>query len=359
MLAALEHLRERAEFVALAPAGGRLGAALRERRLEHVELVLRDGRGKRLPREAAVAHLAGAVRRSAPDLLHGNSLSMGRLTGALAAGLSIPCSAHLRDIIRLSRAAVADLNRNDLLIAVSAATRAFHVGQGVDPRRVRAVYNGVDGDRFSPRAATGSLRRDLRLDDRCFLAGTIGQIGLRKGQDVLAEAAALLSRRMPEIHYLLVGERYSAKAESVALEQEILRRFHEAGIADHLHRLGYRHDVSRLLNEIDLLVHPARQEPLGRVLLEAAASGTPIVATRVGGTEEILHDGLSARLVHPGDPAALAEAIAELRDNPSLRTEFATFARAQVAARFTIGEAAERLWLAWFALLNGESPRSP
>ena len=352
MLAALDRLRGRAEFVALAPAGGRLGGALRERGLEHVELTLRDERGERLPRAAAVANLADAVRRTAPDLLHGNSLAMGRLTGALAAELSLPCSAHLRDIIGLSRAAVSDLNLNDLLLAVSVATRTFHVAQGTDPQRVRVVHNGVDCGQFAPRAASSSLRRELGLDDRCFLAGSIGQIGLRKGQDVLAEAAALLGGRRPGIHYILVGERYSVKAESIAYEQAIVRRFRDAGIADRLHRLGYRDDVSRLLNELDLLVHPARQEPLGRVLLEAAASGTPIVATRAGGTEEILLDGVSARLVEPGDSAALAEAIAELHDNPSLRAQFAGFARAQAAARFTIVAAAERLWSEWAALLD-------
>lgn len=351
MLAALERLRDRAEFVALAPAGGRLGAALRERRLEQIELVLRDERGERLPRSIALANLGESVRRVAPDLLHANSLSMGRLTGALATALSIPCSAHLRDIIGLSGAAVADLNRNRLLLAVSEATRAFHVAQGIDPKRVRVAYNGVDCDQFTPRPATGSLRRELGLDQHCFLAGAIGQIGLRKGQDVLAEAATLLGHRGPEIHYLLAGERYSAKAESIAFERDIVRRFRDAEIADRLHRLGYRDNVARLLNEIDLLVHPARQEPLGRVLLEAAASGTPILATRVGGTAEILRDGVSARLVEAGDAAALAAAIAELHGRASLRAGFATHARAHVAAHFAVGAAADLLWREWSALL--------
>lgn len=351
MLAALDHLRDRAEFVALAPAGGRLGEALRERGLEQFELLLRDERDARLPREVAVANLAEAIGRATPDLLHGNSLSMGRLTGALTTALSIPCSAHLRDIIGLSRAAVADLNRNRLLLAVSEATRTFHVVQGADPERTRVVYNGVDCDRFAPRLATGSLRRELGLDDRCFLAGTIGQIGLRKGQDVLAEAAARIGSQGPAIHYLLVGERYSTKAESVAFEQEIVRRFREANLSQRLHCLGYREDVPQLLNEIDLLVHPARQEPLGRVLLEAAAAGTPIVATRVGGTEEILQDGVSARLVVSDDPAALARAVTELYGNPHLRAEFAGRARARIAAQFSIQWAAQGLWRQWSALL--------
>ena len=141
------------------------------------------------------------------------------------------------------------------------------------------MYNGVDVERFRPRAATGKLKTQLALPENCFLSATIGQIGLRKGQDVLAEAAALAAARMPHAHFLLVGQRHSSKAESIDFERNVTRTFYQAGLRDRLHLLGYRDDIDRLMNEIDLLVHPAHQEPLGRVLLEAAASEVPIVAT--------------------------------------------------------------------------------
>ena len=348
MLAVIDRLAGAAfEFVALAPPAGRLADAFKRRGISHIPLELRDACGTRLSRRHACENLAGAIRRCCPALIHANSLSMGRLTGAIAAELKLPSVAHLRDILKLSRAAVDDLNRNRLLLAVSQATKKFHVEQGVRAERTRVLYNGVDASRFRPRAPTGNLRRELGLSDDSFLVATIGQIGLRKGQDVLAEAAALLARRLPNVDYLLVGERYSSKAESIAFERNVLARFQEAGIGDRLHRLGYRGDVDRLMNEVDLLAHPAHQEPLGRVLLEAAASGLPIVATAVGGTGEILPGGESARLVPAGDSQALAEAIAELHGDPKKRAELAAAARKRILAQFDVDRTAREQAAIW------------
>ncbi|HUG92743.1 MAG TPA: glycosyltransferase family 4 protein [Planctomycetaceae bacterium] len=346
-VAAVPDLDRPVEIVAAAPSKSRLAEALAERRIPRVPLELHDASGARLPKEVACERLLEAVQSVAPDVLHANSLAMGRLTGAIARRTDVPTIAHLRDILKLSGAARADLNRNSRLVAVSHATRAFHVEQGLEAGRLEVVYNGVDCDEFQPRRATGSLRRALGLPAETFLAGTIGQIGLRKGLDVLADAAALVALSVPHVHYVLVGERYSAKQESIEFEQAIVRRFESAGLGAKLHRLGYRDDVSRLLNELDVLVHPARQEPLGRVLLEAAAAGLPIIATAVGGTPEILTDGKSARLIPPGQPRPLAAAIIELAGDAGLRDRLARSARLRVQRGFSIAGAAERLAAVW------------
>lgn len=109
-----------------------------------------------------------------------------------------------------------------------------------------------------------------------------------------------------------------------------------------VHWLGTRGDVSRVLNEIDLLVHPAKQEPLGRVLLEAMAAGVPVVATDVGGTREILDDGVSGRLVPPGDAATLAAALETVLGDPGLSGQFRRAARETAVSRFDLAIAAER-----------------
>jgi glycosyltransferase involved in cell wall biosynthesis len=275
---------------------------------------------------------------------------MGRLTGALAPRLNIPCCAHLRDIIGLSAAAVTDLNRNARLVAVSRATRDYHVARGIDPDRVQVIYNGVDVETFRPHPTEGWLRRELGLPADRFVVAAIGQICLRKGQDVLAEAAALNAGALPNAHYVLVGERYSSKPESIDFEQRIAERFADAGIAERLHVLGYRNDVPRLLNEIDLLAHPARQEPLGRVLLEAGAAGRPIVATDVGGTPEIVCNGESALLVPPGDPLSLAAAIRRLVGDAALRRRLGIAARQRITDRFPIAACAAQLTRLWQAL---------
>lgn len=351
MLAAVAALQGREfEFVFLAPSRGRLAELLRANGYRHVPLDLASAAGERGSPDGARALVVEAVRECSPDLLHANSLSMGRLTGAISRDVGIPCVAHLRDIIGLNRTAANDLNGNRLLLAVSEATRACHVRQGLAADRVRVLYNGVDCRRFEPRPRTGDLKRELGLPESAFLIANIGQIGLRKGQNVLADAACLLDR-YSDIHYLLIGERNSQKPESVEFERAIVERFRAAGLSDRLHLLGYRDDVPRLLAEVDLLVHCPHQEPLGRVLLEAAASGTPIVATDVGGTREILTDGQSARLVPTGNVRLLSEAIVELHDDPNKRQSYAAAARQRVLADFNIELAARNLAAVWNEIL--------
>ncbi len=355
MLACLDWLRSREtnfEFVAIAPGQGRLAEALAARGIELIPWTITGTDAVRMSREQAEQALIQAVDQANPALLHANSLAMGRLTGRIAERLSIPMSAHLRDILNLSGAAIADLNRNQLLIAVSQATRDSHVSQGMDPDRVVVVRNGLDLVQFQPRLANGWLHRELQLPDSAILVATIGQIGLRKGQDVLAAAAPEIVRNVPDVHFLLIGERSSTKAESIEFEQAIERRFAEQDLSSRLHRLGYCDDVPHVLAEINLIVHPAHQEPFGRVLLEAAACGVPVVATNVGGTSEIVVDGVTGRLVRPRDPESLAAAVIGLLTNHDQRQSMSHAARARALSEFDVARSAKRLLEHWRTLVD-------
>jgi glycosyltransferase involved in cell wall biosynthesis len=348
MLAVLPHfVGSDLEFVALAPSSGALSHALGELGIPVVSFDSRDESGERLPPPNLLEAIRSAAGRVRPDLIHANSLSMGRLTGQLAADLRVPTTAHLRDIVGLSPRAVEQLNANQALVAVSKAVREFHAAQDVDPARMQVVYNGIDTKRFDCTTSRGQLRSELGLPAGAFLVAAVGQICLRKGQDNFAKAAALAAPRMPGTHFLLVGERHSEKTETVLYDEAITFEVAMAGLKDRFHRLGYRSDVERLLTEIDLLVHCARQEPFGRVLLEAAAAQCPIVATSVGGTAEMLQNGESAILLAPNEPQFLADAIVQLRGDAALCSQLAAAARERVIARFSIEQSARGLAEVW------------
>jgi len=352
MLAMLEALDGDAfEFVAAAPVSGPLAGRLERLGIEVLPLSLRDEQGRKRPIEQTNAHLAELVTRVDPDLVHANSLSMGRMVGRIAPKVPVPCTAHLRDIIKLSKATIADLSRNAAFVAVSEATKRFHVEQGVTSEKVQVIHNGVDLERFSPRPVTGALQLELGLSDRAVLIANIGQICLRKGQTLLAQAAVSLAQEFPEARYLFVGQRHSQKDESVAYEEAIHQIFRKAGIEDRLLCLGFREDVPAILNEVDLLVHTAHQEPLGRVLLEAASCAQAIVATRVGGTSEILTDEVSALLTPPDDLEALVAAIRRMLTDQTLRARLGQQARRDALERFALPAAAARIRAFWGAFL--------
>lgn len=336
-----------------APPAGPLAEAVRRLRLPLIPLVLHDDQGRRRDIALCRQRLAAILLEVRPDIVHANSLSMSRLLGPVADDCGVPSVGYLRDMMRISSAMVADLNRHRRLIAVSQATRDWYLTLGLDAGRVEVVYNGVDLRRFRPASANQYLHRELALPIDATLVGAIGQLGMRKGLDVLLRAMPRLLAAAPTVHLLLVGERYSRKAEAVEFERTLQRQAASPPLAGHCHFLGTRADVESVFSELTLLVHAARQEPLGRVLLEAAASGTATVATDVGGTREIFPDGSeTALLVPPDDDQALAAAVIRLLADSQLRARLGRRARARAETAFDADHAAERLMAQYEWLLR-------
>lgn len=329
------------DVTVLAPPSGPLADALVAKGIAHLPFSIHLPDGQRRRQDELRVELAAIFARLRFSLIHANSLAMGRLCGPTAAQSGAPSIAHLRDIVGLSRAAVADLNCHKRLLAVSHATRDFHVAQGLAAGKTHVLYNGVDLADFRPRPRSGWLHRELGVSAETQVVGCIGQLVRRKGQDVLASAAARLGADLPGVHYVFIGARYSNKDEAVEYEALLRGAFARAGMADRAHFLGTRGDVSELLPELAVLVHPARQEPLGRVLLEAAASGVPIIATCVGGTREIFPADLPAAvLVPPEDDTALAAALRRLIADEPARAAMSQAARRRVERSFSLEAAA-------------------
>jgi glycosyltransferase involved in cell wall biosynthesis len=356
LLASLPWLRqEEIEPVALAPPQGPLAEELAQCEVALVPFEVFKC-GKRQPRNILRSELVAHLAALRPELLHANSLSMGRLSGPVAQQAGVPSIAHLRDIVGLSSAAVADLNCHTRLLSVSHATRDFHVRQGVCVERTYVCYNGIDVEQFHPRPTTGWLHRRLGLASNALLIATIGQLVVRKGHDVLVQAAAQVKDRLPRLQWLIMGQRHSQKAEAIAYEAGLHAAIDQAGLAGRFHFLGTLADVVQVLPELTLLVHPARQEPLGRVLLEAAAAGIPCIATEVGGTREIFPDATVACLIPPDDAEALATAMIELIDAPIRCRDMAQAARRRAEEQFNIDRAAKTLAEHYRAVASTPSP---
>ncbi|MFT4556995.1 MAG: glycosyltransferase family 4 protein [Planctomycetales bacterium] len=365
MLAVLRHLLDRAEsefeFCVLGPTEGVMPGRISELGIPIEPLNLFDGAGRRLPREQAIPRLLDAAKASGADIVHGNSLAMGRLLGAVSREQpTFVATSHLRDIMKLSRAAISDLNATRRLIAVSNATLQFHVGQGLDESIGTVIHNGIDAESFAADvAARARIRDELGIPANAIVLLTVGQIGLRKGLDTLAAVGQRLAESRTGIHWLLAGERFSQKAESVEFEASILRTFAECEPSLKFQKLGYRRDIPELMRASDVLVHGARQEPLGRVLLEAAASELAIVATDVGGTGEIIVDGESGLLVPADAPAVMTDAISRLIDDDSFRRQIVAAAHRRIQSDFGIAKSAEALADVWKSVIAAAEQDRP
>lgn len=320
------------ETVIVAPGTGPLADAIEQLQLNHVPFDIRET-GNKPPPDWAAELVAAVVDRVRPDLVHANSLSMTRITGRLARTQGWVTTGHVRDMMKLAKTAVADINANAALLCVSAATRDALVTQGVDASRACVVYNGIE--RCPATRQPGWLRADFGIDGSIPLIATVGQICLRKGHDIAAAALSQMGYR--DWRWLLIGERFSQKAESKDYDDAIYETLKAAGLGDRMIRLGYRNDMAEIYSEIDMLLHTARQEPLGRVLLEAAAYGTPVVATDVGGTREIV--GAEFPLCPADEVDAIAAQIEAVLNTP---------VQGVIAAnRFPLTRCVDETWKIW------------
>lgn len=314
----------------LCPAESDLAERLTRLNVRTWPLVWRDAAEKTLPLEDRRKLLLETIQQIGPDIVHANSLSVSRVLGPLTDHLSIPTVGHIRDIINVSGQVLRDVSQLDRVLCVSAATREHHVRRGLAAEKSYVLYNGVELPEPVPARSAEPL-----------VIAAIGQLVQRKGIDVLIEAMPEIVSHHPSVELRIYGERYSVKGEAIEYVEAISRRVEELGLENQVRLMGFHSDIQSCWPEIDLLVHPARQEPFGRVLLEAAAAGLAIVATDVGGTREMFPHQ-EAALVPPDDVASLAAAVSELLGSPELRQSRGQRARER-AGYFSCAGYAERL----------------
>ena len=220
---------------------------------------------------------------AAHDLVYLNGTVSGRLLPGLAGKRTI---LHVHDIVeRVPRF----WSRADAVLADSGA-----VAERLPGLQAHVVYCPVELD-------VPDVPPPWPEDDRTRpVVGFVGRIEPRKGPLDLARAAPLIRASLPDVRIVLVGDDPYDSAPAYS---------REVRAAEGVEHIPWVPDGAAVMRHLDVLVAPSRQEPFGTVLAEAMAAGTPVVATRVGGLAEVVADGVTGRLVAPGDPAELAAAV--------------------------------------------------
>jgi glycosyltransferase involved in cell wall biosynthesis len=342
-LAVANILRDRnIRFTVACPQGTEFSDHLNSINIATIDWHLHDESGVRKSQQQIRDDIKQRIQSVTPDLVHANSLASGRLVGPVAKALNVPAIGYLRDIMKISRQAMSDINCLDRVVAVSQATLDFHCENGLDRQKSMFIHNGVDLQQFKPMAQTGAIHRELGIAPDSRLLTCIGQIGLRKGTEIIIESFAELKEQFNDIALLIVGMRNSNKAESIEFEERC--RNLASQTAD-IFWLGRRNDIDKILVESYLLLHAARQEPLGRVLLESLATGLPMIATDVGGTKEILSaPNLVQHSLVPRDSAKeLASKAADLLKSNALHAEISAEFRKIAESKFDVQFCADKL----------------
>lgn len=278
---------------------------------------------------ALVARLRRVIRRHAPDIVHLHSRRGADVLGGLAARLAgVPCVLSRRVDNPESRAWVALKYRlYDHVITISEGIREVLLDEGLAPGRVSCVHSAVDPAPWRGPCSRAAFRREFGLAGDGPVAATIAQFIPRKGHRFLLAALPEVLPRHPDLQVLLFGRG--------PLVAEVEAAIAAQGLSGHVHLAGFRDDLARWMGCLDLVVHPAEMEGLGVSLLQAAAAGVPIIASRAGGMPEVVEDGHNGLLIAPGDIPALAAALQRLLGDGALRVEMGRRGRERVDQRFS------------------------
>ena len=333
---------------AVLPGHGPLASRLRAAKIP-VEIIPFSGRQLRqLPRiTAAEARLLRFVRAFRPDVIHSHLIKAMLSCRIAAFGYQpalrvsqVPGTVHLRTPTArwLDRWS---LWRDDVVIGSCRAIADEYRAMGA--RSVAVSYYGCDVRRIDPGASGAAFRREFGLADDTPTVGMVAYMypnGLRafrqvgvKGHEVFLDAAPLILRRVPDARLFVVGDEL---AGSGAYRRSLQARADALGLAGRVWFTGFRSDVTAVMAGLDVVVNPSIEESACYTMVEALLMRKGVVASDVGGLPDTVQHRETGLLVPPGDPAALAGAVAELLADPQLRRRLGSRGRDRCLRRFDI-----------------------
>ena len=283
------------------------------------------------------------LRRLRPQIVHTRNLTtLVTQVSAMLAGVPVRIHGeHGRDMLDLDGSNVKYQRVRRMIrpfvheyIALSRDLETYLLGKiGVARPRVTQIYNGVDTEIFRPAQPHSAdlLVEGFAAADR-VVVGTVGRLQAVKDQVTLVRAFVCLLGRRPDLRSRL---RLAIIGDG-ALRQPCLEILGQAGFRDLAWLPGERADVPRLMQGFDVFVLPSLAEGISNTILEAMATGLPIVATRVGGNPELVDEGRTALLVPADDPPAMAAAIEVYADDATKRAQHGRAGRALAEARFSL-----------------------
>lgn len=257
--------------------------------------------------------------------------------GAIARALRVPHVWHVSEIVErpavVGRLIARRIARTaDRVAAVSGAVRDHLVASAPSlASRTDVIYNGIDPTRFENVDAT--VLRARLAPGGAPLVGMIGRVGTWKGQELFLDAARDVARAIPNARFVLVGGVLDGRMDAL---DALRARAAEYGLADRVTIDGYTDDTPSYLAAMSVFVLPSlRPDPLPTTVLEAMASGRPVVAVRHGGAPEMVVDGVTGLLTPPGDADALAREISKILRDDVLREQMGAAGQARVRDHFS------------------------
>ena len=246
---------------------------------------------------------------------------------------------------------------NDHIIAVSDATRRFQRAKNfVRNQRIETIHGFMDYPRFAHVSSEAGcqVRKEWGIGETTSLLGIIGDIIPRKGQIDMIRALPQIISHHPNARLVIVGE----PKRGIEYFQKVRAEAERLNVMQYILWTGHRNDIPEVMSALDIYVLASLDEMFPVAVLEAMAAGRAIVATRVGGVPECLEDRVTALLIPPQDPSALALALETLINDPDLRCSLGMRARSVAHAQFSVESQTPRIETVFERLISQNSGRA-
>lgn len=323
----------------LCPFESAFTGALRSQGLEVYIAPLRDD-----PPWRTIELICTLVREKSIKLLHAHLMNAhtvaaiaGRLTG-------IPTVATLHGMSLQPQEISVARTTGSHTIVVCRAAWAQAVAVGLPPELVSLVPNGVDLAIYNPNSADRAVFREaIHVGPDDFLIGFVGRLAWEKGPDKFLKAAEFILQRRPDVHFAMVG--------TGSMEKDLMTGVKRAGIETRFHMAGLWQQPHRVYPSLDLLLHTSRADAMPLTVLEAMASGIPVIAIGVGGVPEIIETGETGILIgtnqwpgivsqYSGDWEGVAQASLALIGQPDRLMQMAISSVSRAQAHYDIRQSA-------------------
>lgn len=287
-------------------------------------------KGKSLPRIPFVIYrLKRFIKEEEINLVHVNDADDAAIVSLASKWAGVPCIVHVRSEMEPKKFRKLWVAQGDKILAVSEAVRLAAIAGGVEGSRVQTSYSGCDLRKVQEESHLFPVRQRLGIPTDVPVIGSVANISPKKGYGYLIEAFSKVVHEIP-LFCIIVG------ADDHGMQKELNDRAGVLGVADRIRFAGFQENVYPFIAAMDIFVLASVDEGFGLVLLEAMALAKPVVATEVHGPPEIVRHGVTGFLVPPSDSSALAEKIALLIRDHSMREKMGAAGRQRVEERFSL-----------------------
>jgi glycosyltransferase involved in cell wall biosynthesis len=355
LLLLIKHLRSQFVVIAACPAGTQLSRVLASIQIDSYRLPQPPNRF--FPSIYALVYwLRTSLRliritvKTNPDVIHANSFYAGAPAILTALVTRKKLLLHARDLANFRFLSRFYGRFSQKIIAVSHAVRNDLIEKGIQPDKIKVIYNGVNRDLFSQSGEAKDSFSASRFPGKdSFVFAHIGQSVPWKNHIIFLKAASNVAKYLHDARFALVGANIFSRGTKY--ERSIFSYAKSSPVAERIDFVGWQENMNEVWSQIDCLVHTAKQEPFGRVIIEAMAHRIPVIAVGTCGPSEIIQNNKTGILVPADNVEALSEAMCKVAQDRQFTGRLVNAAFEHTMSNFTADKTAAQIQEVYMELL--------